>query len=135
MDELVLIYREHDTAEYVTEVFEVIAELLVERGAEVPVIESEQDEAQAPASAPGIDSNGGFLSFRKMVSVELIRGLYILGAMGVTAFGVTVILGGQFFGGLLVILVGNILWRLICEAGILLFSIHETLISIDRKVG
>jgi hypothetical protein len=31
-------------------------------------------------------------------------------------------------------IVGNLLWRLVCEQVILLFSIHERLVSIDRSL-
>ncbi len=41
----------------------------------------------------------------------------------------------SLFGGLFIIVGGNVAWRLVCEAGILLSSTHETLVSIDKKVG
>lgn len=138
-EQLSSIYGEHDTSQYVPEVFEVIAELLLARGVEVPELGSPGGAAQgapqsvAPSNVP--DSGGGFLSFRTMISGELIRLLYLIGLLGITGFGLMVILGGQLASGLLVIVVGNLAWRLICEAGILLFGMHQALVSIDRKIG
>lgn len=138
-EELLAIYQKHDATEYVPEVFEVIAQILTERDAKLPDPEpvSGVTESSAASSVPHSTSrpDGGFLSFQKMISVELIRGVYVLGALGLTVFGVIVILDGRLAAGLLLIVGGNILWRLVCEAGILLFSIHERLVSIDKKVG
>ena len=36
-------------------------------------------------------------------------------------------------GGILVLLVGNLVWRMMCEGAILLFSLHELLVSIDTR--
>lgn len=41
----------------------------------------------------------------------------------------------SLFGGLFTIVGGNVVWRLVCEVGILLSSIHETLVSSDKTVG
>lgn len=138
-EELLAIYKKHDAAEYVPEVFSVIAEILSERGAELPEPESTSGTADSSAASSVAHSvsqpESGFLSFQRMISVELIRGVYVLGALGLTVFGVTVILDGRLATGLLLIVGGNILWRLVCESGILLFSIHERLVSIDKKLG
>jgi len=41
----------------------------------------------------------------------------------------------ELFIGLGIIVLGNILWRLICEGTILMFSVHEILGSIERKIN
>ena len=38
-----------------------------------------------------------------------------------------------FLLGILIIVLGNLLWRLICEYIIILFSIHERLEELNRK--
>jgi hypothetical protein len=42
--------------------------------------------------------------------------------------------GGNFWTGLLIIVVGNLIWRVVCESIILLFSIHEILASIEKRI-
>lgn len=84
---------------------------------------------------------GGFFSFRTMVSRTLIQFIYILGALGLSIYGIILIakaansnsveLGAT---GLGILLLGNLIWRIICEAWILLFNIHDVLVSIERKI-
>jgi hypothetical protein len=31
--------------------------------------------------------------------------------------------------------IGNLVWRILCEGAILLFSLHELLVSIDTRTG
>ena len=140
-EELQAIYREHDTTEYVPEAFGVVREILHRRGAEVVEPEevpnpSESSEGEQGAQAAIVRSSGsgGFLGFRKMISVELIKAVYLLGALVIAGIGVLAIVRGQLGAGLLLIIGGNVLWRLLCEGGILLFSIHELLASIERKL-
>jgi len=42
--------------------------------------------------------------------------------------------GTTVMGALALIVFGNILWRLLCETGILAFSIHEVLVSLDDQI-
>jgi hypothetical protein len=116
-------------------------------------------EAAPPVTAPSTgaaptgavrQTEGGFFSFRKMISPTLIKILYVLGMVVITAYGVyvtwqawdVVVRFGQFGDrqvlslgtGLVVIVVGNLAWRLICEGAILAFSIHEVLVSIERHM-
>ena len=84
-----------------------------------------------------------FLGFRKMVSTLIIKILYILGALALTLGGIiTFFLGitgwndeglGLALIGVGALIIGNLLWRIICESWILLFSIHDILASIERK--
>lgn len=91
----------------------------------------------------------GFLSFRTMVSRTLIQIIYIVGALGLCAYGIIMIANGiiiigkstdgsgsieQVITGLGIILLGNLIWRIICEGWILLFNIHDVLVSIECKI-
>ena len=77
-----------------------------------------------------------------MVSRTLIQIIYILGALGLSIFGIISIVKGieesgsgeQVISGLGIILLGNLIWRITCEAWILLFNIHDVLVSIERKI-
>ena len=50
------------------------------------------------------------------------------------AYGISIGSGGVL-AGLAVLIFGNLGWRLLCEAIIVVFSIHERLISVDSKLG
>jgi len=81
---------------------------------------------------------GGFFSFRKMVSPILIKIIYSVGLIGITLYGFYAIFGNTTAQmkviGLLSILLGNLFWRILCEGWILLFSIHDILGSIEKKL-
>ena len=93
-----------------------------------------------PATTGGSGGIGDYFSFRTMITTGLFKLLYILGFVGITLAGLGLMLVTQgyygdrttsFIQGLIVIVVGNIVWRIICEAWIVLFSIHEILASIQ----
>lgn len=99
-------------------------------------------------------SQGGFFSFRTFLSNDIIKTVYALGmalitiagaalmAIGVVALSDDSIAGMAAFGGavqslaagLTLLFLGNLFWRLMCEGWILLFSVHEMLAAIERKV-
>jgi len=88
-------------------------------------------------------SEGGFCSFQKMISCTLIKILYVIGMIVITIGGIVMIVqgsdmyrGGEAFvmGGLALIIFGNILWRIICEGWIVMFSLHETTVSILNEL-
>jgi hypothetical protein len=96
-------------------------------------------------------AEGGYFSFRKMISTSLIKFLYVLGAIIITLTGLVPLFGGLFasaYGGrdagpagalgllfsLVWITVGNLLWRILCESWILLFSVHEVLVGIHNTL-
>ena len=76
---------------------------------------------------------------------QLIKVVYIVGACFITEAGLLSILSPETLneyeagpiltrlGGILVLLVGNLVWRMMCEGAILLFSLHELLVSIDMR--
>jgi len=99
-------------------------------------------------------SAGNFFSFRWMITPGLIKTIYIAGAVVITLMGLGIVFGvavhvpgpeGEpvrhavggigVLVGLVYILLGNLLWRLWCEFVIVIFSMHELLGSIDRKLG
>jgi hypothetical protein len=87
----------------------------------------------------------GYFSFEKMISPTLIRVVYVIGMLGIVLAGAYMAFASakeaddiakllKVLSALLLAVVGNLLWRLICEQVILLFSIHERLVSIDRSL-
>jgi hypothetical protein len=87
---------------------------------------------------------GGFFSFEKLISADFIRALYYVGAGLITMGGIFVILGigGGFdipipvnmkIQGVIVLIVGNLIWRILCEGWILFFRMYETLLEIQAN--
>jgi len=78
---------------------------------------------------------GGFFSFRFMISTQLIKLIYVLGILALIVLGWNYINKGyeefQLIGWGIIIL-GNLVWRIVCEGWILLFSIHDILGSIEK---
>ena len=87
-----------------------------------------------------------YFSFKQMVSTRVIKLIYIVGLIVITCAGGFFVGGGgvalqdmpygaSFGVGLGILTGGNLLWRLVCEAWILLFSMHETLVSIETNAS
>jgi predicted Zn finger-like uncharacterized protein len=96
-------------------------------------------------SLPNATSNestvGAFFSFREMVTPALVKISYVIVAIGITIAGIIEIMAGSQEGGIskvlmgfIFIALGNLLWRIICEFAILLFSVHEILSSIEKEL-
>jgi hypothetical protein len=88
----------------------------------------------------------GFLHFRKLITNTIIKTVYVLGVMlcllsGLFAALIPFTLSSEprapnaeikgIILGLAIAIGGNLIWRLICEGWIILFSIHEILASIE----
>jgi hypothetical protein len=86
-----------------------------------------------------------YFAFRELVTPQLIKVVYIVGALFITAAGILSIVSPDTLeeyeagpivirlGGIAVLLIGNLVWRMMCEGAILLFSLHELLVSIDMR--
>ena len=85
-----------------------------------------------------------FISFRKMIALQLIQVLYVVVAIIITLSALALMFKGNdpysysssfmpggFFGGLLFLVLGNVFWRLWCEFFIVLFRINNTLTKIE----
>jgi uncharacterized membrane protein (UPF0136 family) len=77
-----------------------------------------------------------------MVTPIIVKWVYAIGMIAITIGGIVTMFrrndyyesGGGFWMGLGIIVVGNLLWRVACEGIILIFSIHDILASIERKI-
>lgn len=100
-----------------------------------------------PVVPPERNSGGiaDYFAFRKLVTPDLIRASYLIGAILIT-FGCIAIMGFPYLAGstglqqtqivlvaIVVLIAGNLLWRMLCESAILMFSIHEVLVGLDDK--
>ena len=79
---------------------------------------------------------GDFFSFEKLITTKIIGAVYIIGALLITISGVSAMASGGggvvCISGLIGIIVGNVIWRLVCEGGVVLFSIHDRLSDIHN---
>ena len=88
-----------------------------------------------------------YFAFRELVTPQLIKVVYLVGACFITAAGLLSIVSPDTLdeyeagpivtrlGGIAVLLIGNLVWRMMCEGAILLFSLHELLVSIDMRAS
>ena len=78
-----------------------------------------------------------FFNFKTMISPTLIKIIYVIGAVGIlfgsfaAADGISGFTGGGSAGGaftaLLLLILGELFWRIACENMILFFSMHDIL--------
>ena len=91
-------------------------------------------------------SQFGFFNFNWMISTYLLQFLYVVGLIVITVVSIYLIVNGveqeQCFSiglGAVLLIFGNILWRILCELWILFFSIHDLIceiaIKLRRKLG
>jgi hypothetical protein len=107
--------------------------------------EQQEGQAQYQAAQPQRSMRpswwSDFVNFRRLLMFSLIKYVYILGALGVTGFGLKTMFTqasffrvfGGFWAGLAILIVGNLVWRLVSEGIIVLFRIAESVSSIDTK--
>ena len=85
-----------------------------------------------------------FFNFRTMISIYVLRVLYILGAVFLTIFGLVTIFssvgdligfgGGRVLAGLGIIILGNVIWRVASEIYMVLFGIHKMMLGIEENM-
>lgn len=78
-----------------------------------------------------------FFKFRKMVAFGLLRVIYALGVIVFlfASFPISRDVLGSYGYYIIVMPIIQILWRLLCEFLVLLFSIQDIVASIERKLS
>ena len=90
-----------------------------------------------------------YFSFQKCITSPFVKTIYFLGFLALTAGGIGLAgwaamrlfeanisrgLGWYYVaGGVGILLVGNLVWRVFCEIWIVLFNIYARLVSLDEK--
>jgi hypothetical protein len=110
------------------------------------------ERSTLPLKADAVDHDAsptGFSSFHTFISPLAIKIIYILGVMGIFAASVAVamiptdhLLPDIPFSprvksislSVLIFLVGNLVWRMICELWMVFFSMRATLVLIARRL-
>jgi len=95
-----------------------------------------------------------FFSFQKMITLRLITIIYPLGMSIISIIGIVLVVlefntwflpsqvivyslkhrGLFFIIGIVIITIGNLFWRLMCERWILFFRMHALMESMDKEI-
>ncbi len=103
---------------------------------------AEEEDIAPPIKPPTIEAAiigkpfniANFISFRQLITPDLIRFGYLFGVLMISIASIywaffnprqTVGSAIAYGGGILI--VGNLVWRVLCELYIVMFSIHEAL--------
>lgn len=94
---------------------------------------------------PGAGSVGNYFGFRQMVTPFWIQISYVLGITIIVTVAAVAIAFPYLFatasvedlwvraGGVLLLLVGNLIWRVLCEGAIVVFRMYSLLMSLDDR--
>jgi hypothetical protein len=91
------------------------------------------------APEPSRSGDGGgindFLAFRYLITPTFITVIYVIGAVLITIGALGTMAGGgnTALGGLFVLIIGNLWWRIVLEFVMVLFRINASLQSIERR--
>ena len=91
----------------------------------------------------------GYFSFQKLITPRFVKFIYVVGSIALTAGGIGLAIwaglglrsatlptrmGVYYIAlGAGLAIVGNLVWRVLCEIWIVLFNIHNLLGSIERE--
>ncbi len=70
-----------------------------------------------------------FISFRWMITPVLMKALYALGAVIILIGGIIMMAEDAVLLGLGTVIGGELIWRVLCESLILLYSLHDVLVD------
>jgi hypothetical protein len=73
---------------------------------------------------------GDFLTFRKLITTQVIQVLFWIGSLVIVIASIGAIANDQALEGLLLLAFGLLYLRVVCEVFIVLFRMHDTLLSI-----
>jgi drug/metabolite transporter (DMT)-like permease len=81
-----------------------------------------------------------FIRFDYFITKEVMSWIYVFGAFLITAIGIVIMIWGSvlsgdtykdsasaFIAGVLILIVGNLFWRIACEFVTVIFSIYDKL--------
>jgi hypothetical protein len=77
-----------------------------------------------------------FLTFRYLITPAFVTVIYVIGAVLITIAALASLANADAGGGIsavLVLLIGNLFWRIYMEFIMVLFKINDSLKSIDRR--
>ncbi len=97
-------------------------------------------DPQSPGDPQRSVPSGGFdisefLSFRYLITPTIITIVYVIGAVLITLGSLAAMAagGGGLLSGLLLLIFGNLYWRVLLEFVVVLFRMNDSLGSIERR--
>jgi hypothetical protein len=92
---------------------------------------------------PGRIHMSEYLSFKKFITPTFIMIIYILGAVVVTIGSILLMAFGGGYGGaavgiilgIVMLIFGNLAWRILCEYWVVQFRIYEEIAALNRRMG
>jgi hypothetical protein len=84
-----------------------------------------------------------YITFKKFITPTFIMVIYILGALVVTIGSIVLMAYGAGYGGaavgiifgIIMLIFGNLAWRILCEYWIVQFRIYEEIAALNRHMG
>jgi hypothetical protein len=79
-----------------------------------------------------------YLSFKRFITPTFIMIIYILGALVLTIGSILLMVFGAGVGvilGVIMLIFGNLTWRMLCEYWIVQFRIYEEIAALNRHMG
>jgi Domain of unknown function (DUF4282) len=93
----------------------------------------------------------GYFSFQKQITPSFVKAIYFLGFLVITLGGVTLAgwagwrlreaaisreLGWRYVAyGVVALILGNLIWRIICEFWIVIFNLHDELVEVRHTLA
>ena len=99
--------------------------------------------ARSPQRAQDTANEGGYFAFRNLIVPGIVKVMHVVGMLAFTGVGGYFLwraYQGQFTDsnltliGLGLLIGANVTWRMLCEGIILFFSMHDVLVSIERRL-
>jgi hypothetical protein len=76
-----------------------------------------------------------YLNFKRFITPEFIMVIYLLGALGVTLLSIALMLSGGIIYGVIMLIFGNLFWRVVCEYMVVQFRIYDEIVMLNRRMG
>jgi len=82
-----------------------------------------------------------YISFKRFITPTFIMVIYILGALVATIGSILLMvsgIGGTVIAvilGIIMLIFGNLAWRILCEYWVVQFRIYEEIVALNRHMG
>ena len=122
------IYQQNNRYIRTNSEFSQIAKVLQDRNVNFQLWDADRESLNGDA---GAEEN--FWAFDKLITIPLLQFLHVIGILAIVGFSVYLIKEGITGWGVLLMIFGNIIWRVVCEALAIPFKIYERLCRIEKK--
>jgi len=76
-----------------------------------------------------------FFAFKLFITKPFIRIIYVIGVLGLIFSSFYAMFSiGQVLWGIMLLILGNIMWRIVCEVEMVVFHIHDLTKSLEDEL-